>query len=177
MIFKRITAIAATLALALVAALPAAAQTTFYVAKTDLTLGNGILLRAMPGSAQDVLTVGQDSLTVTVPAGEVFILHAPYGQHRALENDSLFPTCNIISSNDNQMLIRGPRTVTVTPSQLLCSTADSANNKTPAIILDMPSASAALAAGSSQQLFFQNSGNATGAVRLRLSTDGGQSWP
>ncbi len=159
-------------------ALPAAAAGVTYAADTDLPLsGLSVPLKIMAGSEADSLTTTSDSFTVTVAAGEAFIVRYPAPGALALENDALLAVCNILPSKDNQLLINGPRTVTVTPSTTPCSTADYLINRTPFISITQPSAGASLASGQAFTVFWETSGGTVSTVRIRLSTDGGQTYP
>jgi len=149
---------------------------TAYAADTGVTVG-GKTLVIKAGSAYESLTVGE-SLTVTVPAGEAFELRAPYPNHFSLENDASQPVCRIIKDIlDNQLFIRGPRTVTVTPSGVICPSATANQNDVPLLTVSMPSSGESLAAESVRQLFWTTAGIGASNVRIRLSTDGGLTYP
>lgn len=154
-----------------------AAAVTEYAAPTSVQVGS-TTLQIRPGSAQDSLTVSGGVLTVSVPAGEAFELRSPYASRVNLENDAQLSACNVINgSKDNQLFIRGPRVVNVTPGSIVCSTANAATNVKPVIIASQPEYGASLASGQSYQLFWQNDGWGALNVTIKLSADGGASYP
>jgi hypothetical protein len=146
-----------------------------YVEDSVVTVG-GIDLSIVAGSVQEGLEVDNGSLTVTVPAGEAFFLRSPGPFPLALENDGGLAVCDVIGTRDNQMVLQGPRTVTVTPSVAACDTTGYDTDTTPIVTLDQPAAGAILEAGQSVQLFWQTGGIGANAIRIRLSTDNGATY-
>ncbi len=171
-------AVAALIALSAGGISPASAAATFYVQDTDLPMPHyNTTLRIMAGSEADSLTVTDTAFTVTVAAGEAFIVRYPGPSAGALENDALLANCNVLTTRDNQLVINGPRTVTVTPNPVPCYDANYSTNKTPFLSLVQPAAGASLSSGQSYTVFWATSGGAVPTIRIRLSTDGGQTYP
>lgn len=153
------------------------AATTSYVNATLLQVGSATL-KIMPGSVADSLTVSGGSLTVSVPAGEALDLRSPYPWLVNLENDSMLPSCNVIAGSlDNQMFIQGPRVVTVTPGTVNCTTGNADSNIKPSLTITQPAAGSTLHSGDSVQLFWQSSGQQAQNVTIRMSRDGGATFP
>lgn len=142
---------------------------------TTVAVG-GTTLKIMAGSQYDVLTTSQTNLTVTVAAGEAFILRYPGTQPGGLENDGGYAACKVIYTRDNQMIINGPKTVTITPTTVNCSTVGYDTDTTPFLTISQPNGAETLVAGNSYQIFWQTAGRAPADVRLRLSTDGGATY-
>lgn len=152
-----------------------AAAPIFHVVDTTVTVGNKTFI-IKAGSVREQLDAGADSLTVSVPASEALILVSPAPDRWVLENDGLLPTCTVLdSSKDNWLLISGPKTVTIRPGEYHCSSATTYNK--PMASFSQPAAGATLKSGDQYQIFWQMSGNPVPAVRLRLSTDGGSTFP
>jgi len=176
----RINLLAAFASLILAGGLPfAAAAATFnYVTSTSLNLSGGATLTIMAGSSQESLTQTANDFTVTVGAGEAFIVRSPGPTPMRMENDSLLPACNVLQyTQDNQFIVRGPRAVAITPSYPPCSTADASKNSTPLLAMVQPNGGENLASGSTYQIFWQiTSGAGISEVHLHLSTDGGQTY-
>ncbi|MFA6604135.1 MAG: hypothetical protein WCT10_04885 [Patescibacteria group bacterium] len=184
---KHISTITLAIALAASLALPALTAPTVTAAAATpapptltqdatYTFGNA-QLTALAGSQADSLVATATTLTATVAAGEALILRAAGPTPAILENDSQLAVCNVLPSRENQLIINGPRTVTVTPSAYNCSTANASTNTTPIFTIGQPAAGAATQAGQPLQIFWSASGRAVASVRLRLSTDGGQTYP
>jgi hypothetical protein len=164
----KIMSIAVVFGLLPLGQLSAAASTT-YLTDTTVTVA-GVDLKIMAGSVQDSLTVTNDNLTVSVPEGEAFIIRSPGIYPKPLENDALLAACTVLKNRDNQLLIAGPRTVTLHPSAYACSTANYTTNTTPFVTVSVPTSGQTVNSGSQLQLFWQNEGTGANAVRLRLST-------
>ena len=169
----------AAIVIGLVAAFGTRAATKVnYVTDTDLALtGASQVLKIMAGSEQEGLTQTDTSFTVTVGAGEAFIVRSPGPTPAVLENDAELARCNVLTTKENQLVIRGPRTVTVTPGPSNCSTANSETNVTPLITLDQPAAGTVLSPERPYDLFWQNAGTGVPNVAVRLSADGGATYP
>lgn len=168
-------ALATMLAAVLSPIMPTVAAGQVYVSDTDLPV-DGQTLKIMAGSQADSLAVSGKSLTVTVAANEVFVLRYPGGNPLGLENDMGQPACNVLTTRDNQLIINGPRTTTVTVSTMACSTANYSSDDTPLLSFIQPTAGAALKSGETFQLFWQLAGHSVPSIRIRLSTDGGLSY-
>lgn len=157
---------------------PALAGGTTYTTGATLVLsGSGIALKVLVGSQRDDLTVNATTFTVTVGAGEAFVVRYPAPNAGALENDGGLAMCDILPNGDNQMIINGPATVTVRPAINPCSTADAATNTTPFLQLAQPNGGETLHSGDNYTIFWTGSGSSLDRLRLRLSTDGGASYP
>jgi hypothetical protein len=178
---KKLLAILATLATLFALRVPlfapiARAAGTFTTADTTVTIAN-VALKIMAGSQYDSLQTSATNLTVTVAADEAFIIRSPGPTPYALENDGGLAACNVLTNRDNQLIVYGPKTVAITPSTSPCSTANYSTNTTPFLTINQPNGGETLKAGDSYQVFWQSTGRVTGSVRLRLSTDGGASYP
>ncbi len=156
--------------------MPAAATGQTYVADTEIQVGSSTL-KIMAGSEADSLSVAGNSLTVTVAPDEVFDLRYPGGNPLGLENDSGLAACNVLPNRDNQLLITGPHTVTVSVSTFACSTANYSTNSTPLLTVSQPAGGASFKPGDSAQIFWQLTGHSVASIRIRLSVDGGLSYP
>jgi len=142
----------------------------------NYTLGNA-QIRVLAGSQTDPVVATATSLTFTIQAGEAVFVRAAGPVPPALENDAQINTCNVLKTHENQLLINGPRTVTVTPSTSNCSTANIDINTTPSFTINQPTAGQSLKAGDAVQIFWTETGRSVASVRLRLSTDGGLTYP
>jgi hypothetical protein len=152
----------------------AQAATTTYAQDTDLTIG-GVPLVIKDGSAADSFTSTDTSFTVSVPSGEVFEVRTVGGRNQ-LENDGMLPNCDVLKDLTNRLIVNGPRQVTVTPSAVACSSTGYDTNKMPSYLISAPAAGATVKAGQNFQMFWSTSGSAA-AIQIRLSTDGGMSYP
>jgi hypothetical protein len=156
--------------------LPSLAIGNTYVQDTDLTVA-GASLRIMAGSQADSLTTTTDSLTVTVADQETFIIRSLWPAPKYLPNDGGFLYCDITRTRDNQMVINGPKTVTITPSLSVCNTANYNTDRTPLMTLTQPGLGASMKSGDTYQVFWQTQGGYPSTVNLRLSLDGGLTYP
>lgn len=147
-----------------------------YAADTDLAIA-GATLKIKAGSQADSLITLSDGFTVTVAADEAFIIRYPGTSPRVLENDALLPTCKVLRTQENQLVINGPRTVTVRPSQYACSTVGYDADQTPLLEFVQPTAGTAVKSGDSFQVFWQTQGASPAGIKMRLSTDGGVTFP
>lgn len=161
-------------AAAMLAAAPALSSGYVYTEDTDIDVGI-TSLKIMAGSVQESLSADADSLTVTVPAGEAFIIRSIYPNNWVLENNGGLATCNTIQTGDNQMTVQGPKTVNIHPSTSYyrCSTVNYDLDDTPFVVINMPAAGQELDVGQQFQLFWQTAGIGASAIRIRLSTDNG----
>src|SRR5690606_1186743 len=175
-IFTTKIAAAATLAATLGTIVAPAIAKAETLAETYYATPNGGRISIVAGSTvQDVL-VTEESITFTVPEGEAADLRT-VGHHRALENSLMRPTCNLIDKNVNQLFVVGPATVTLTPSFSNCSNSDSDVKDTMDYAFSVPAADAVLKSGSEVLLLWGHDGPQPASVRLRLSVDGGKSFP
>ncbi len=152
----------------------AAIQT--YTQNTSFTV-KGVAMKIMAGSAADSFAQTADGFTVTVPANEVFIVRTSPDAPMVLENDAGYATCNVLQTRENQIAISGPRTAHVQLSTSQCSTANIATNTTPFVTLSQPNGGETLTAGNQYTVFWQVTGGSPASLRLRLSTDGGVTYP
>lgn len=169
-------AVAAAYLAASFAPLAARAATTSYVQDADLVVA-GATLKIAAGSQADAVTVTSTNFTVTLSAGQAFIVRYPGTGPKALENNALQPACNVTQDGHNQLTLNGPVIATVTPQDTFCATANASTNQTPKLTLSVPGMGASYKEGDKVQLFWTYSGNGVGAVRFSLSTDGGLTWP
>jgi len=142
----------------------------------NYTLGNA-QIRVLAGSQTAAVVATDTGLTFTIGAGEAVFLRAAGPVPPALENDADLITCNVLKTRENQLLINGPRTVTVWPSTSNCTTSNIDINTTPMFTISQPTAGQVLKAGDAFQIFWTETGRSVASVRLRLSTDGGLSYP
>lgn len=157
--------------------LPSAALAATVAAKTDTALTvNGVTVIVNAGSTYDQLTTSADALTLTVPSGEAAILRTS-GAANVLENDAMLPACHVLRNKTNQLTINGPRTVVVRPQPTTCSTANANDADDTGFAFSAPSESAVWNEGAAAQLFWTTSGRAPASVRVRLSSDGGSTYP
>jgi hypothetical protein len=177
-ILSRISASAAAAALvaSLVPAVASADGTSYtYTQNTDVQIGSRTL-RIMAGSQRDTLTVGATNLTVTVGAGQAFIIRDPEGSPHSIENDALQPGCNVLPDRTNQLTLNGPVTATLTPGEVFCSTGSAATNATPVMTFLQPNGGQSYKAGDTVQVLWQNANRTPASVKVSLSADGGQTW-
>ncbi len=158
------------------APLAATAATTSYVQDTDLVVG-AVTLKIAAGSQAESLAATSTNFTVTLAAGQTFIVRYPGPGPKALENNALQPACNVTQDVHNQLTLNGPVTATVTPNDQFCATANASTNQTPKLTLSGPAMGASYKEGDKVQQFWTYGGTGVGAVKLSLSTDGGQTWP
>lgn len=176
---NKITKTLATILTAASLIVPAAAGAATgqtYTQDTDLVVA-AQPLKILAGSQADSLTTQSDGFTVTVASGEVFAIRYPGTHPGSLENDGNYASCDITSNRDNQMFINGPKTVTVRPTTVGCSTSNYLNEHTPGLNIGQPNGGETLKSGDAYQIFWTTSGNSPASVRLRLSTDGGLTFP
>lgn len=169
-------AVAAAYLFTAFAPLAARAAATSYVRDTDLAVA-GVTLKIAAGSQADAIATTATNFTVTLSAGQTFIVRYPGPGPKALENNALQPACNVTQDVHNQLMLNGPVTATVTPQDTYCTTVNASTNQTPKLTLSGPAMGASYKEGDKVQLFWTYGGNGVGAVKLALSTDGGQTWP
>lgn len=174
-IFTRLTALSYVIAQVLV---PLAAGATTYSYPQDTTLQIGThQLRVLAGSQYDSFTSNASSFTVTLGAGEAFIVDSPGQLPMALENDAFQAVCNVTPAKDNQLTLNGPVTATITPTDTPCSTANASTSSIPSLSFAQPSGGQSYKGGDTVQVFWStNNGTIINGARLSLSTDGGQTW-
>ncbi|MFH2062831.1 MAG: hypothetical protein ABIJ46_01610 [bacterium] len=155
-----------------------AAGTSTFLTDTSYALTGGTMV-VKAGSSYSSLSVSDDSVTAAIPAGEAFEVRTPGLYPSVVENDGGVAICNVISDRDNRLLVYGPRTVTFRPLDQKCTVISAAYsiNTTPDIGFVAPAAGDRLVPGSRVNVFWSNlAGHSPNAVRLRLSTDGGQTF-
>ncbi len=165
-------------AIVLAPTVPAFAAAPYtYLKNTPLQIQSiGVTLTVMAGSQRDDIVVANDHFTVTLGEGEAFAVRFPGPTPGALENDGGELACNVLPDLENQLLLTGPKIVTVIPSQTPCTTKDSGSNTTPMISFVAPNGGETLAAGTNEQIFWSGSGTGVAKARLSLSTDGGATF-
>ncbi|MBI4457401.1 hypothetical protein HY633_00365 [Candidatus Uhrbacteria bacterium] len=160
----------------LIGLMPAAASAATYLQDTNLVVG-GQTLKVMAGSEYQSLVVASNSFMVTLAEGQAFIVRSPGIFPMSLDNDALQPGCRVLTTRDNQLILNGPRTVTVTPGTAPCDTSNYSTDTTPFLAISQPNGGETLKEGQAYQIFWSTSGGTVGNVRLSYSTDGGATWP
>lgn len=153
----------------------AGAATLAYAQDADITVGSATF-RIKAGSVNDTMDVVDGKLVVTIPAGEAFDVRT-VGSAVTIENDAGMPVCDVLPDATNQLVLNGPATVTMFPGTTTCSTTNAGSSDNPLISMGMPAADSHLTAGSTHQLFWSSSGRPVSSIRIRLSADGGLTWP
>ena len=151
-----------------------AATITTLTADAEYGLGGKTLI-LKAGSAYESLSTSDTSMTLTIPSDEAVELRTPGLYPAVLENDGGLANCNVLKVRDNQLVVTGPRTITVTPSQTNCDITGYDTDNTTLFTLTNPAGGTTLNMNQQYQLFWSTDG-ATAAVRLRLSLDGGQTY-
>jgi len=152
------------------------AEITTATADTDIVVGSHTL-KIMKGSAYESLSVSGGTLTVTVPDGEAFELRYPGPWPMGLENGGYAEVCNVLTTRDNQLIISGARTVTVIPNTAPCDMTNYGDDTTPFLSFSVPNGTETLSAGNQLMLFWSTSGRTVPSVSIKLSTDGGATFP
>jgi hypothetical protein len=170
----------ATLAASLVATafapLPSLAAAMTYAADTTVVIkGINVVIKA--GSEADSFTQNAGGFTVTVAANEAFIVRTPIENPMALENDAGRPTCNVLPTQENQLVINGPRTANVTVSSTPCPKDNYATNGTTLLKITQPNGGETVTTGAQALVLWQVTNGNPAAVRMRLSMDGGLTYP
>lgn len=170
-------AIVSALSLALASPASVLAANTTYTADTSLVLsGSGINLTILSGSNVDSLSVTSLNFTVTVAAAETFTVRYPGPNPGRFPNNGVLPECHLVGAN-NDFVVVGPKTVTVTPSTTHCSTGGGGAGATPpSINLQQPDAGT-FTAGDSTLVIWSIGGEGIVGTRLALSTDSGATYP
>lgn len=154
--------------------------------------GTGINLTIKAGSQANTLTVSPNTFSVTVAAGEQFLLRYPGPNSGTLANDSggAVPPCDYVAvGGHNDATINGPVTVTFTPNTLpsCVTTAAAASggpsaitynpNKESRLTILKPNGAEAFKIGDQTLIEWFNYGTMLYTVRITLSTDGGLTFP
>ncbi len=160
---------------AVIGLMPLSTGASTYLQDTDLVVA-GQTLKIAAGSEYQNLTVASDGFTVTLADGQAFIVRAPGQFPINLDNDALQPACRVLTTRDNQLVLNGPRIVTVRPGTAPCSTANYSSDATPFLAINQPNGAETLKEGQNYQIFWTTSGGTVGNVRLSYSTDGGATW-
>lgn len=151
----------------------------------DVTLsGSGITVTILSGANVDSVNVGTSTLTVVASSGDSLTLRYPAPSPGTLANDGSLASCNLVSGN-NQATVTGPATVVFTPNTTPCAAssgggaaaAAAASLIPPTVAGVTPSGGERWTAGVGQRIAWSTSGNAPHAVTLKLSTDGGLTYP
>ncbi len=176
--FLRISAALAAGLAALALAAPASAATS-YTQDAPIVVANQNLIIAA-GSSQDALTTDVTTVTVTLGAGEEFTLRYPIptngGTVGRLDNNTGVAGCHITTQGNNDLVVAGPTTFTVTPSTATCS-ADERSITWPSVVFSRPNGGETLTSGQPYQVFWSTGGTDVISLRLSLSTDGGTTFP
>lgn len=153
----------------------AGASALSYAQDADITVGSATF-RIKAGSVNETMDVQGGKLIVTVPAGEAFDVRT-VGSSASIENDAGQPVCDVLPDLTNQLVLNGPATVTMFPGTTACSTANAGSSDNPLLSMTAPAADSHLTAGNTHQLFWTSTGRAVSSIRIRLSADGGLTWP
>jgi hypothetical protein len=79
-------------------------------------------------------------------------------------------------AQSNQMLLNGPVTATLRPGAYNCS-ATAGSRETPILAFSSPAMGEVVKAGTTKPFFWSNTGRSVSSVRIRLSSDGGATYP
>jgi hypothetical protein len=145
-----------------------------YATDTVMTLGSAAVT-VKTGSAYTSLAVSDDKLRVSVPEGEAFEIRQ--SSFLPLENNVGEAACRILATRENRLLINGPREAEVFVGASPCSTANYNQDSTSRLSVLSPAAGEKLSEGIDKQIFWTLEGDSLAAVRLRLSLDGGETYP
>lgn len=169
----------AAAAMLLVAAgpVPAGAVQQTYADNIPATLtGPNIGLVIVAGSTSESLDIQATTVTVQVAAGEAFTLRYPGPNPGRMPNNGGLPECNYVGGN-NDIVVSGPKTVIFTPNTTVCGAAGGGSLPASVVVVK-PNGSESWKGGSSQLIFWSSAGGSEAhAMRLELSTDGGNSYP
>ncbi len=164
----------------------ARAANTTWSADTGLYLsGPGITLTILSGSNADSLSVTSTTFTVTVAAGETFTVRYPGPNPGNLANDGGLTACQY-SGGNNQVAVNGGGggvTVTFTPTALPECTAPApsgggGSSPIPAsATVVAPNGGQSWNVGETKTILWSAGGTGLQTVRLKLSTDGGSTFP
>lgn len=176
------SAIVAALLLARVAASPAAAagQLT-WPQSTDIFMAElGLTIKVDAGSTANALTVTATTFTVTTIAGDAMTVRLASTAGR-LTNDGGLNECQT-SGSDVIATVPASTTVTFTPSASLCVASGGGGApisvSTPAsVTVVAPNGGETLVPGSQAVIQWQTSNNNVSSLALKLSTDGGATYP
>jgi len=169
----RTAAIASAIATLFLPTIALAATT----AQEDVSLAVGpAALRILKGSAYDSYLVENNALKVVVPAGEAFELRSS-GLAYAYQNDIGRPVCHVIKARENQMLLSGPITATIQPAMPFCSLTNASNDRTAMLVVGAPLSGTVVKAGTTEQITWSRTDGVVSGIRIRLSTDGGATYP
>jgi hypothetical protein len=150
--------------------------TKFFASDRTYSLGSATVT-VKAGSAYTDITPEADSFTVTVPDGEAFEIRQTDNPPFVLENDATLPTCKVLQDRSNRLLITGPRTAAIRLGTSHCSTANAGTDDTSSITVANPASGETATGGSTYNMFWTTGGRAFSSIRIRLSTDGGETYP
>lgn len=172
--------LAAAFALAACVTVPAAAgaETVSQTIATQasFTVGSYVIM-ASAGSSYRSAEVVNGSLKVDLGTGDTVILRTAGPRPISMENDVLLPACKVTRMRENQMIVTGPRTVTITPGTSPCSETNYDRDTTPTLSLEQPVYGTSLKAGDQLMLLWGSEGHTVASVTLALSLDGGKTYP
>ena len=168
----------------LIPAVVSAANVTFST-NTSLTIsGPGINLIILSGSVADNLVVTSTTFTVTVGAAESFTVRYPGPTAGTLTNNGGISSCSLNGEGNNDATVSGPATVTFTPSTTVCSSGGGGGlggggTSAPAtsVTIESPNGGEVLEVGSMTRIKWSTSGPNINGISIRLSTDGGLTFP
>lgn len=153
----------------------AGASALAYAQDADITVGSAVF-RIKAGSVNETMDVKDGKLIVAVPAGEAFEVRT-VDSTVYIENDNSQPVCNVLTNLTNQVVVNGPAAVTFFPGASNCTTAGAGSDDTPLLSMTIPAADSHVTAGNTHQLFWSSTGKSVSSMRVRLSFDGGLTWP
>lgn len=164
-----------TAGLAAATFVPLAVRAEAYNQVAPLVVGANTLT-IMPGSQAESLTASDDGFIVTVAAGEAFEVRTSASSRWSFYNDVGLPSCNVLRTRENQIIIAGPVTATVTLGTRSCSTDEASDNRTPMLLLTAPNGASTYDAGQSVSVFWTENYGSVDMLRLELSLDGGATY-
>jgi hypothetical protein len=172
--------LAAAVALAALAILPVAAGAELasqaVATNTTFTVGTSVIVMSA-GSSYQRAEVADGSLQLDLGTGDAVILRTLGPNPISLENTAAQSPCKVTRFRENQMIINGPRTLTVTPGTAPCSVANYSTDETPSLTLNQPGQGSQFKAGDVIQLMWTSEGRAVASITLALSLDGGKTYP
>lgn len=172
---------AAVVVASLLLAVPVFAADPSAAFPQDTTLaiaGPGISLVAVSGSEIDALDFTSTTFTATLLAGQAAVIRYPGPNPGRFPNDQSLPICHLVGGN-NDLVLNGPITVTVTPVATPCSTGGGGGGGGSAPIsvsLSQPNGGQTYIAGQTYDIFWASGGTEPHVIRIDLSLDGGLTY-
>lgn len=151
------------------------AGTAHVTADTSYTMSEtGLTFQVVAGSSYASLAMGTRTFTLTLGEGDTTILRRPETSRGKFSNNIGLDECRYVNGT-NTIWVNGPNTVTFELTGHTCDSSDT--SKVYDIGLSTPSAGTSFAEGDSELLLWQNRGDSPASITLRLSSDGGFTYP